>query len=142
MMKTKILKSQTEAVILLTLPLCGELLLKMFRLFYVEGHSTVVYFDFARDVDEVTEILWQGGCKVGKYTGQINIDDRKIADRKFLAGDLTVFIATKSFELGVDNPNISQVIRIGCPRNLGVLLQEVGRAGRKPESSAKWVALC
>ena len=23
----------------------------------LEGHSTVVYFDFARDVDEVTEIL-------------------------------------------------------------------------------------
>ena len=101
----------------------------------LEGNSAVVYL-FARDVDEVTEILWQGGCKVGKYTGQMNIDDRKLVDRKFLDGDLTVLIATKSFELGVDNPNISQVIRIGCPRNLGVLLQEVGHAGRKPESSA------
>ena len=89
----------------------------------LEGHSTVVYFNFARDVDEVIEILRQGGCKVGKYTGQMNINDRKLADTKFLAGD-------------VYNPNISQVIRIGCPRNLGVLHQEVGHAGRKPESSA------
>ena len=36
----------------------------------------------------------------------------------------------------MDNPNITQVIRIGCPRNLGVLLQELGRAGRKPDSTA------
>ena len=86
----------------------------------------MVYLDFVNDVDEVTDILCQGGCKVGKYTGQMSIDDRQQADRKFLAGDLTVLIATESFELGVDNPNITQVIRIGCPRNLGVLLQELG----------------
>ena len=91
----------------------------------LEGHSTVVYLDFVRDVDEVTDILRQYGCKVGKYTGQMSVDDRQQADRKFFKGDLTVLIATESFELGVDNPNISQVIRIGCPRNLGVLLQEV-----------------
>jgi len=36
--------------------------------------------DFARDVDEVTDILRQGGCKVGKYTGHIKVDDRKLAD--------------------------------------------------------------
>ena len=102
----------------------------------LEGHSTVVYLDFVKDVDEVTDILRQGGCKVGKYTGQMSINDRQQADRKFLAGDLKVLIATESFELGVDNPNISQVIRIGCPRNLGVLLQEVGRAGRKEQSLA------
>ena len=94
----------------------------------LEGHSTVVYFDFVRDVDEVTDILRQGGCKVGKYTCQMSVDDRQQADRKFLAGDLTELIATESFELGVDNPNISQVIRIGCPQNLAVLLQEVGLA--------------
>ena len=43
--------------------------------------------------------------------------------------------------MGVDNPNITQVIRIGCPRNLGVLLQELGRAGRKEQSSANRLLL-
>jgi len=76
--------------------------------------------DFARDVDEVTDTLRQGGSKVGKYTGHIKVDDRKLADRKFLARDIKVLIITESFELGVDNPNIiSQVIRIGCPEILG-----------------------
>ena len=68
-----------------------------------EGHLTVVYLDFVKDVDEVTDILHQGGCKVGKYTGQMSINDRQQADRKFLAGDLKVLIAIESFEVGVDN---------------------------------------
>ena len=48
-----------------------------------------------------------------------------------------MLVATESFELGVDNLNTTQVIRIGCPRNLGILLQELGRAGRSPGSIAK-----
>ena len=54
---------------------------------------------------------------------------------------MSVLVATESFELGVDNPNINQVVRIGCPRNLGVLLQEVGRAGRQKDSTANGLLL-
>ena len=48
-----------------------------------------------------------------------------------------MLVATESFELGVDYTNITQVIKIGCPCNLGVLLQELSRAGRNPGSIAK-----
>ena len=51
-----------------------------------------------------------------------------------MQGDVSVLVATESYELGVDNPNINEVIRIGCPCNIRVLLQELGRAGRKPGS--------
>ena len=59
----------------------------------------------------------------------------------FRKGETFVLVATDSYELGVDNPNITQVIRIGCPRNLGVFLQEVGRAGRKPDCTAEGMLL-
>ena len=55
--------------------------------------------------------------------------------------EISVLVATESYELGVDSPNISQIIRIGCPRNLGVFLQEVGRASRKMNSTAKGLLL-
>ena len=67
----------------------------------------------------------------------MNVNDCKLADKKFFQGDTSVLVATESFELGVDNLNTTQVIRIGCPRNLGILLQELGRAGRSPGSIAK-----
>ena len=65
------------------------------------------------------------------------LEDRMSAENRFLKGDTSVLVATESFELGVDNSRVSQVVRIGCPRNLGVLLQEFGRAGRKEGMVAK-----
>jgi len=43
----------------------------------------------------------------------MSTEDPKQAEKKFLQGEITVLVATESYELGVDNPNISQVIRIG-----------------------------
>lgn len=42
------------------------------------------------------------------------------------SGELSILVATESFELDLDNPNINQVLHIGSPHNLGVLLREVG----------------
>ena len=59
----------------------------------------------------------------------------------FQQGETSVLVATESYKLGVDNPNVNQVIRIGCPRNLGVFLQEIGHAGRKPDYTAQGMLL-
>jgi len=92
----------------------------------------VIYLDFVRDVEEVTKILRQDKLKVESYTGEMEVIDKQKADRKFLQEEVSIMVATEAYELGVDNPNISKVVRIGCKRNLGVFLQVVGRAGRKP----------
>ena len=61
----------------------------------------------------------------------MTVDEKCESERAFLEGCTSVLVATESFELGVNNPNINEVIRVGAPRSLGVLLQEFGRAGRK-----------
>ena len=86
----------------------------------------------ARDMEEITDILRQKDFKAGRYTGQMKPDDQKQADKMFQVGETSVLVAAESYEVRVNNPNINQVIRIGCPRNF---LQEIGRAGRKPNSS-------
>ncbi|XP_065893823.1 uncharacterized protein [Dysidea avara] len=78
----------------------GETVSKVLPL--MKDQSTVLYLDFVKDVEDVTDVIKRGDVNVGKYTGQMKVP----------------------------------VIRIGCPRNLGVLLQELGRAGRKPNSTA------
>ena len=100
---------------------------------HIEVHGSVIYLDFVKDIEEVLELLKQGGFKVGKYTGQMTVEDRREADRQLLSGELSVLVATEFFELGVDNPNINQVVWIGCPHNLSVLLQEIGHAGRQKD---------
>ena len=68
--------------------------------------SAVLYLDFVKDVEEVVEILRKDGIKAGKYTGQMTVEDRKQSEKLFLQGDISVLVATESYELGVDNPNI------------------------------------
>ena len=96
-----------------------------------ESQVTVVYLDFVRDVEQMTELLTNNKVKAIKYTGKMALQDKVQAESKFLKGDASVLVATEAFELGVDNPRVTQVVRVGCPRNLGVLLQEFGWAGRK-----------
>ena len=92
-----------------------------------ESHVTVVYLDFVRDIQQMTDLLKNNGIKALKYTGQMALPDKMLMEQKFLKGDnVSVLVATEAFELGVDNPRITQVVRVGCPRNLGVLLQEFG----------------
>ena len=43
----------------------------------VDTHLTVVYMDCVKDVEEVADKLRLNGCRVGKYTGQMTVDDRK-----------------------------------------------------------------
>ena len=45
-----------------------------------EGHSSVLYLDF---VEEVASILGQSNVKVGKSTGEIQIDDQKWQTESF-----------------------------------------------------------
>ena len=106
-----------------------------------KDYSAVLYLDFAEDVEEITDILRQKSIKPGRYTGQISVSDQKQADKMFQQGETSVLVATESYELGVDNPNVNQVIRIGCPRNLGVFLQEIGHTGRKPDCTAQGLLL-
>lgn len=63
----------------------------------------------------------------------MTVNDRCESKSAFLEGHTSILVATESFELGVNIPNIAEVIRVGAPRSLVVLLQEFGRAGRKAD---------
>ena len=41
----------------------------------VESQSSVVYLEFVKDVDEVSELLKSSLKLVGKYTGQMSVEE-------------------------------------------------------------------
>ncbi len=50
--------------------------------------------------------------------------------RKFIENEILVLVATKSFGMGIDKPNIRWTIHFGYPSSLEAFAQESGRAGR------------
>ena len=64
-----------------------------------ESQVTVVYLDFVRDIEQMTDLLKNNGIKALKYTGQMALPDKMLTERKFLKGDdVSVLVATEAFE--------------------------------------------
>lgn len=101
--------------------------------------STIIYCTTIKDVDQVFNSLKVIGIKAGIYHGQMNNKARAESHRLFIRDELDVMVATIAFGMGIDKPNIRQVIHYGCPKSLESYYQESGRCGRDGMASVCWL---
>src|SRR5204862_2242344 len=64
------------------------------------------------------------------YHAGLDRERRAAVQRRFLADDVRVVVATNAFGMGVDKPNVRSVVHTGVPASLEAYYQEAGRAGR------------
>lgn len=69
------------------------------------------------------------------YHGGMKPADRKFQQDKFMAASEAIIVATNAFGMGVDKPDIRNVVHFDIPGNLIALAQEIGRAGRDGKES-------
>ena len=68
---------------------------------------------------------------IDRYTSCIDSDIKDIILHQFIKQPIPrILIATIAFGMGVDSPNIQEVIHFGSPDSLENYIQETGRAGR------------
>jgi ATP-dependent DNA helicase RecQ len=94
------------------------------------GGAVIVYSATVRAAEEVYAFLKEAGIAVGIYHGERPTADRQETYRQFMANAYSVVVATKAFGLGIDKPDIRQVIHYHFPDSPETYYQEAGRAGR------------
>jgi ATP-dependent DNA helicase RecQ len=70
------------------------------------------------------------GVEALAYHAGLDRERRAQAQRRFLADEVPVVVATNAFGMGVDKPNVRTVVHVTVPSSLEAYYQEAGRAGR------------
>ena len=70
------------------------------------------------------------GEEVVAYHAGLDRERRAAAQRRFLADEVRVVVATNAFGMGVDKPNVRTGVHAPAPSSLEAYSQEAGRGGR------------
>jgi ATP-dependent DNA helicase RecQ len=98
----------------------------------LEG-TGIVYCLTKRDAENVAGWLAANGIEAACYTG--DSDGRPELERRLLANELKVLVATSALGMGFDKPDLAFVIHYQAPGNVVAYYQQVGRAGRQLDRS-------
>ncbi len=91
----------------------------------------IVYAGTRAGAEEIARSLSDElGEEALAYHAGLARETRAAAQRRFLADEVRVVVATNAFGMGVDKPNVRTVVHASVPASLEAYYQEAGRAGR------------
>jgi ATP-dependent DNA helicase RecQ len=95
-----------------------------------EDGRALVYTGTVKGAESTAAAISRWGFPAAPYHGRLPDASRRRIQDGFAAKELRVVVATSAFGMGVDFPDIRQVIHVGYPGSLEAYYQEAGRAGR------------
>ncbi len=100
------------------------------KIFKAPEESAIVYVRTRRKTVEVAEFLRKLGIKTTFYHGGLQKVEKKERLNAWLSNKVHVIVATNAFGMGVDKPDVRQVVHYQIPDSIENYFQEAGRAGR------------
>jgi ATP-dependent DNA helicase RecQ len=92
--------------------------------------ASLIYAPTRRLTELVTRALLRSSVRAAPYHAGLSASIRRRVLRAFLADRVGVVVATSAFGMGIDKPDVRQVLHWGPPPTLEAYYQEAGRAGR------------
>ena len=95
------------------------------------ARPAIVYAGTRKACDSLAERLGvELGIEVLAYHAGLGRNERTAAQRRFMAGEVEVVVATNAFGMGVDKADVRTVAHEVVPPSIEAYYQEAGRAGR------------
>lgn len=103
---------------------------------------TIVYVTLQQTAEEVAGFLSRNGLEAKAYHAGLGDDYRAELQDAFMAGEVSMMVATIAFGMGIDKSNIRAVYHYNLPKSLENYVQEIGRAGRDGKRSVCEMLAC
>lgn len=94
-----------------------------------QRRPAIVYTPTRKEAEALAEELASIDTAAAYHAG-LSAGDREAVQRRFLAGEISITVATIAFGMGIDKPDIRTVIHTALPGSVEAYYQEIGRAGR------------
>ena len=95
-----------------------------------EEGSGVIYLGSRSNVEYVSDFLKENGVSADFYHAGISSDLRTVKQKKWIAGETRVMVATNAFGMGIDKSDVRFVAHLTIPLSPEAYFQEAGRGGR------------
>ncbi len=89
----------------------------------------IVYTPTRKEAEALAEELASIDSAAAYHAG-LSAAEREAVQRRFLAGEISITVATIAFGMGIDKADIRTVIHTALPGSVESYYQEIGRAGR------------
>ncbi len=102
---------------------------------------TIIYVSRTRNAEKLAERLSIDGFNVKAFHGKMDAKTKTANQNAFIAGEVSIMVATSAFGMGVDKKDVGLVIHYELSDSLENYVQEAGRAGRDENITAECYAL-
>ncbi|KAI5795623.1 P-loop containing nucleoside triphosphate hydrolase protein [Geopyxis carbonaria] len=111
---------------------------------FLEEHrgSSIVYVATHEQAESTARKLKAAGLPAVFYHAGMANDKRAETQEKFMKSTLDIVVATIAFGMGVDKPDIRNIVHYTLPKSPEGYSQEIGRAGRDGLDSTCLLYLC